>query len=82
VRIGYRQLSWSAELHTGQTGSDEKPLSFIIGFLNPLEGDPQQERVHELEKLASKQSLEIEILRTSTFLPHKQRPVRIDGATV
>jgi transposase len=41
-------------------------------FASPSEMDPQQVRIQELEQLAGKQSLEIEILKKAlTLLPRK-----------
>ena len=43
-------------------------------FENGKEVDPQQERMDELERLAGKQSLEIEILKKAlTLLPHPNK---------
>lgn len=44
-------------------------------FENGKEADPQQERMEELERLAGKQSLEIEILKKALTIlpqPHKR----------
>ncbi len=44
-------------------------------FDNAKEVDPQQERIAELERLAGKQSLEIEILKKAlTLLPRRSTP--------
>ena len=44
-------------------------------FENGKEVDPQQARMEELEKLAGKQSLEIEILKKAlTLLPQRGKP--------
>lgn len=44
-------------------------------FENGTTVDPQQARIEELEKLAGKQSLEIEILKKAlTILPPSRRP--------
>lgn len=44
-------------------------------FENGSTGDPQQARIEELEKLAGKQSLEIEILKKAlTILPPSRKP--------
>jgi len=44
-------------------------------FENVKEVDPQQERIAELERLAGKQSLELEILKKAlTLLPQRRRP--------
>lgn len=44
-------------------------------FENGKEMDPQQERMAELERLAGKQSLEIEILKKAlTLLPQRNKP--------
>ena len=44
-------------------------------FESGREPDPQQERIQELERLAGKQSLEIEILRKAlTLLPQAKMP--------
>jgi len=43
-------------------------------FENGKEADPQQERIAELERLAGKQSLEIEILKKAlTLLPQSSK---------
>ena len=43
-------------------------------FDNAREVDPQQERIAELERLAGKQSLEIEILKKAlTLLPQRSK---------
>jgi transposase len=44
-------------------------------FENVKEVDPQQERIAELERLAGKQSLELEILKKAlTLLPQRRKP--------
>lgn len=44
-------------------------------FDNAKEVDPQQERIAELERLAGKQSLEIEILKKALkLLPRRSKP--------
>lgn len=44
-------------------------------FENAKEVDPQQERIVELERLAGKQSLELEILKKAlTLLPQRRKP--------
>lgn len=44
-------------------------------FENGASVDPQQARIEELEKLAGKQSLEIEILKKAlTILPQTRKP--------
>ena len=44
-------------------------------FENSIAVDPQQARIEELEKLAGKQSLEIEILKKAlTILPQSHKP--------
>lgn len=44
-------------------------------FENGAAADPQQARIEELEKLAGKQSLEIEILKKAlTILPQARKP--------
>lgn len=44
-------------------------------FENGVTVDPQQARIEELEKLAGKQSLEIEILKKAlTILPPSRKP--------
>lgn len=44
-------------------------------FENSVTVDPQQARIEELEKLAGKQSLEIEILKKAlTILPQTRKP--------
>lgn len=44
-------------------------------FENGKEMDPQQERIAELERLAGKQSLELEILKKAlTLLPQRSKP--------
>lgn len=44
-------------------------------FENGLEPDPQQARIQELERLAGRLSLELEIAKKAlTLLPHKSEP--------
>jgi transposase len=44
-------------------------------FESAKEVDPQQERIAELERLAGKQSLELEILKKAlTLLPPRRKP--------
>lgn len=44
-------------------------------FESGKETDPQQERIAELERLAGKQSLELEILKKAlTLLPPRRKP--------
>jgi len=44
-------------------------------FESVKETDPQQERIAELERLAGKQSLELEILKKAlTLLPPRRKP--------
>ena len=44
-------------------------------FENAKEVDPQQEQIAELERLAGKQSLELEILKKAlTLLPPRRKP--------
>ena len=44
-------------------------------FESAKEVDPQQERIAELERLAGKQSLELEILKKAlTLLPPRKKP--------